>query len=447
MGSADDQQDMPAVGGTNVVWTEAATSATGDTNFDIYYVSLLNLPPAPNVPMSINLTGTPAEQEFLEDIDHDTVVWTHTSASIPGDIVAYNLTTNKGVTIASSDSGVHFEQPSIRGQWITFLRITTQTDVYLYDYQNGTPVGLVTNDAAPQARPRVGGGVVVYEDYNSGNADVLGYTIPNGPSFPISTSADDELTPDVDGNTVVYVRHIAGFDQLFAYDIASQSTRQLTTSSSSKVLPRISGSRIVWSDDRNGNLDLFFYDLTTNSEEPLVTGPGDQFLSDIDGANVVYTDNSAGFEQVYMFTFTQGEPPPPKPFGCDPKKTDEVTSPISMQRDTARPVYKQGSFIADPNKKYYVCVENGLPNGKERTAQFSFEAEQRSVLTPSSFKPNSDPPRWVAGEIPTDKQCHRNGILATHRAVACDSSDIEWSAALFGRTPPNHVSVSIRVSK
>lgn len=294
-GSPEDQQNMPVISGTRVVWTNVSTPAGGPSNFDLYYYDL-------TTGGSVNLTNTPADQEFLEDIDGDNVVWTHTGAGIPGDIVVYNLATNTLNTIAGSNSSVHFEQPSIRGNRVAFLRVGAQIDVFLYDLMTG-PVGLITNDAAVQGRPRVGGDFVVYEDYTNGDADIRGYRISTAASFPIATGPDDQLTPDLDGNTVVYVQRVNGSDQIFTYDLVSGVTTQRTTSTSSKILPRISGTRIVWSDDRSGNLDLYLYDLSTGHETALVTGAGDQFLADLDGDRVVYTDNSAGFEQVYLLEF------------------------------------------------------------------------------------------------------------------------------------------------
>jgi beta propeller repeat protein len=294
-GSPEDQQNMPAISGTQVVWTNAQASPTGSTNFDIYLYDLAT-------GASLNLTNTPADQEFLEDIDGGNVVWTHTSPQIPGDIVLYETGAGRLSTIASSNSVVHFEQPSIRGRYVAFLRVAAQIDVMLYDILTGIPSRL-TVDAAVQGRPRVGADAVVFEDYTNGNADIMGYRISTGTIFVIATGVDDQITPDVDGDTVVYVQTVAGHDQIFTYDLVTRSTTQRTTSASTKVLPRISGSRIVWSDDRGGNLDLYLYDLSTSKEEPLVTGAGDQFLSDIDADRVVYTDNSAGFEQVFLYTF------------------------------------------------------------------------------------------------------------------------------------------------
>jgi beta propeller repeat protein len=453
-GSATDQQNQPAVAGTNVVWTGASIPAGGGAvNFDIFYYDINN-------PTSgVNLTQTPTDQEFLEDIDGNNVVWTHTSSLIPGDIVVYDLSTNKSAVVASSSQTVHFAEPSIRGQWLTFLKINTlpqqpqQIDVYLYDNFNQAPVGNVTLDAWDQGHPRVGGGIVVFEDFANGlsNSDVLGWTIPSGPSFAIATGPNNQVSPDVDGNTVVWVETIAGGDQIFAWDIAGQVGHQLTNSTSNKVLPRISGSRVVWSDDRNGSLDLYYYDLAANQELPLVTGAGDQFLSDIDGNRVVYTDNSAGFEQVFLYTFGDATPPPPDlPPGCDPALTDAVGAPASIDRKTARPVYTQGSFKPEAGKTYYVCVENGLADGSERTTQMSFEVGHEIVLNPSDFRPLNDPPHFVAAVLPVDAKCNGNHGNDKGHGHHCDcdaDGDVEWAAALFGPKPPNHVTVTIRVSK
>jgi beta propeller repeat protein len=329
-----------------------------------------------------------------------------------------------------------------------------QVDVYLYNNATGDAVGNVTSDAWDQGHPRVGGGIVVFEDFANGakNSDVLGWTIPSGPPFAIATGPNNQFSPDVDGNTVVWVETTASGDQIFAWDIAGQVSRQLTNSTSNKVLPRISGSRVVWSDDRNGkDLDLYYYDLAANQELPLVTGIGDQFLSDIDGNRVVYTDNSAGFEQVFLFTFADPTPPPPDlPPGCDPAKTNAVGIPATLDRATLRPVYTRGSFTPEAGKTYYVCVENGLADGSERTAQMSFEAGHQVVLNPSDFVPVDNPPHYVAAVIPVDGKCqgHRGDDNDHGRHFDCNADgSVDWGAALFGRKPPTHVTVTIRVSK
>src|SRR5215469_6432279 len=83
-GSATDQQNGPVISGTNVVWTDVDTSGS-PTNFDLFLLNSASGTPA------VNLTSTPSDQEFLQDIDSGNIVWTHTSATSPGDIVLYNI--------------------------------------------------------------------------------------------------------------------------------------------------------------------------------------------------------------------------------------------------------------------------------------------------------------------------------------------------------------------
>jgi beta propeller repeat protein len=292
-GSPTDQQNQPAISGTQVAWTDASSPPGSPTNFDVVLFDL-------TTNSQHNITGTPTDQEFLQDIDGGRIPYTHTSPSIAGDIALYQSATGTTTTIATSNVGTHYEQPAIGGHYVTFLKASGQIDVMLYDLDLGTATQ-ITSDAAVQNRPRISGDVVVYEDYASGNADVYGYRISTGTTFPIATGPGNQITPDVSGNTVVYASD-AGGSQLYTYDLISGTTTQITTATSAKILPHISGPRIVWSDDRSGSLDVFLYDQSDHTEHAVASGFGDQFLADIDGNRVVYTDNSAGFEQVYLFT-------------------------------------------------------------------------------------------------------------------------------------------------
>jgi beta propeller repeat protein len=274
-----------------VVWTSVSAPA----NFDVALYELVS-------GTSQNLTSTPTEREFLTDIDAGNVVWTHVGGGARADIVLYQTATGSQSVLALSDASVQFQQPAIRGRYVTFLRVTNQIDVVVYDWVLGLSVS-ETNDTAFQAKPRLGGGYVVYEDQESGSRV---HVLPHGGvHFSVTDDEHDpgeQRTPDADGDTIVYVDDSSGTDQLFVYDMFIRFGRQLTSVASAKMLPRISGTRVVWTDDRNGNLDIYAWDLRTNREAPLVVGPGDQYLPDIDGLRVVYTDNSSGFEQVYLVT-------------------------------------------------------------------------------------------------------------------------------------------------
>jgi beta propeller repeat protein len=433
--TATDQQETPTVSGTQVVWTDVV----GGSNFDIWFLDLISGLPARNITNTPACSPTldqniPCGNEFLEDIDAGNVVWTHSATGMTGDIVVYNVATAAATTVAASTATLFFQTPTIRGRFLTWVRITNQLDIDLYDNLTGITEA-VTSDAAVQANPRLGPDFVVYEDYNSGNADIMAWRIStNGPPTAIATGPAAQVTPDMDGNTVVYIENAGATDQLMAFDITTGLTTQLTTVASHKTMPRISGNTVVWTDDRNGtnNLDIFTYDLSTGIEQSLVTDPGNQFLSDLDGNRVVYTSDQTGFNQIYLFTLT-APPPPPLPLGCDPARTDEVKS-LRLDRRTLRPVFGDGSFSSVNGRSYFVCVNNGLPDGSDRTSSLLFTVDQQIVLGPDSFKPNSNPPAHVAAPLPLG--LHKRPVT-THN----------FTASLFGPRVPSTVTVTIRVSK
>jgi len=432
-------QTTPAIAGTLLVWDNSARLAGGGVDQDIFWEDVA-LPPNPQ-----NLTNTPGMQEFIEDIDGTNVVFTQTSPTSGGDILVADLSAKTPVAspVASADpnGSFHYEQPSIGGRYIVFIKAgVTQSDVGAYDNSIGLMLPMITNDPAMQAGPRVSGTVVVWEDWNSGNADVFGMQIGQPPSFPIATGAHNQRTPDIDGNHVVWVDSTpGGDDQIWVYDLTTRVGRQLTTAPGSKIGPRISGNRIVWSDSRSGNLDIYTWDLTTDTEDLLAGGAGDQMLADVDGNRVVYTSNATGFEQLYLFTTTAPPPPPGNvPPGCDPTKTDVADGPVTLSRPDKKAVNASHSFMPLPGKQYSVCVENGDAGGANRTAHLLFVVDNDVVLTPADFKPNNDPPHWVSSPI-------LDGL--GHGQVPQAGQKHTWSAALFGSRWPSKVTLTIRVGK
>jgi beta propeller repeat protein len=393
-GSVLATQSAPAISGNNVVWTDTSV-LLGSTNSDIYFLDLASTLPA------LNLSNTFSEQEYLEDVDGQSVVYTHTGPGMPGDILVYDTALNMSTTVAASDSFVRYTQPAIRGRYVVFLRyVGVQPDIDGYDIALGAPLAPITNDPAAQLRPRVGGDLVVFEDYNSGNADIYGYRIgAGGLAFPIATGPTSQITPDVDEDWVVWVETVApGNDRVMARNMLTGLDHVLTTVASNKMQPRVSRGRVVWADDRAGNMDLYSYTLATSTEEVMVDGAGDQMLSDIDGNRVVYTSNETGFEQIYLFTIA-APPPSELPVGCDPALTDLVGTPVTIIKNSSKPVIGKGSFVTVPPKRYYMCVENGLPDGSRRSSNVVATVDGVVVLTNNEFRPANNPPRWVAAAL------------------------------------------------
>ncbi len=431
-----DTQTTPAISGTGVVWTDNMQFVAGGSTSDIFYVDVASGQPARN------LTNTPFEQEFLEDIDGSNVVYTHVGGASTGDIVLLDFNVGVPTTIAGSDATVRYEQPSLSGNNIVYVRsLNGQYDIDGYDLLIGAPFAHpITNDPAVQARPRISGNTVVWEDYNSGNADVVGYDLSTGAApFLIAGGPDTQEQPDVSGNTVVYVDSANGVDQIWSYDLTTRTGHPLTTAVSHKISPRVSGSRVVWADDRSGNFDIYSYDLGTNFEDVLVAGPGDQILAAIDGSRVVYTSNANGLEEVFLFSVMQALPPPnPKgPVGCDPALTDLVDGPVTLTKVGKRPTFHTEPFATVPGKTYYVCLQNGLADRSLRTMQVLISVDDTNVITPSDLRPANDPPSVVAETI-LDGKGHG------HHPQPGDKHS--WTGAVFGANPAQ-IQVSIRVHK
>jgi beta propeller repeat protein len=434
-GVAGATQNAPALSGSGVTWTNF-----DGTQFDIYYQDISVAGSSPT-----NLTaGLPGDQ-FLQDIDRGSVVFTNTKpGAASSDILVIDATTKSTTNIASGGTTVNFAHPAITSGWIVFERITSQYDIDLVDRTtNSSPGFQVTFDKAAQRFPRVSGNVVVYEDYNANPnvASVAACIIGTTGCNTLAVAAVGRQ-PDIDGDNVVYVgKDATGGDQIYLYSVAAGTTTALTTAVSAKSQPRVSGNRVVWNDQRSGDFDIYSLDLTTKAETKIIGSAGvDETLGDIDGDRVVYQTSTGG---VFVYTFT-GAPPSDLPFGCDPAKTNLVDGPIASTQLTKRPIYSSHKFTAAATgKTYYVCVEDGSADGSHRSAQVMVVVDNGVVLTPADFKPQNSPPHYVAAPL---WQLNRNHGRDDDDWRDHASTLHEWDAALFGN-PGSTISVSIRVAK
>jgi len=126
-------QDSPAISGTKVLWTDNNGLLTNFVNEDIILDDLASSGPPQN------LSNTPNDNEFLEDIDGNYAIWTRQNIPSPGDILLYNLSTGVATTIASSGGGLLFQRPTVggNGPYAVFVRSTTQDDIDGYNIGPG----------------------------------------------------------------------------------------------------------------------------------------------------------------------------------------------------------------------------------------------------------------------------------------------------------------------
>jgi beta propeller repeat protein len=433
-GVAGWSQNSPALSGAGVVWTNF-----DGTQFDIYYqdVSVAGSTPT-------NLTASLPGNQFLEDIDRGSVVFTDTKpGALASDILLIDATTQMTTSIASGGATVNFAHPAISSSWIVFERITTQYDIGLADRStNSSPGFQVTLDAAAQRFPRVSGNVVVYEDYNANpNVASVAACIIGTTGCNTFTVAGVGRQPDIDGDNVVFVgKDAGGSDQIYLYSISGNTTTALTTVASAKSQPRVSGNRVVWNDQRSGDYDIYSYDLTAHVETKIIGQAGvDETLGDIDGDRVVYQTSTGG---VFVFTFASVAPSDLPP-GCDPAKSDLVDSTVTMTQASRRPVYASRSFQTQAGKTYYVCVDDGAANGANRSSQVMITVDSGIVATPADFQPQKNPPAHVAFKLEFDSD---HGRGHDPQSPPPPSSTHEWDGGLFGQ-PGSTIAVSIRVAK
>lgn len=334
-GSATSSQTAPAISGTRVVWTDRTLLPGGGFNSEIFFVDVSTTDPPRNV------TNTQNEQEYLPDVDGTTVVYTHSGSGMPGDIIAYDVVASSAQTVAASDSLVTYSLPAIDGRYVVYVRNVNsptgaQVDIDGYDLTFGSPIGPVTNDPAIQSHPRVSGDLVVFEDYASGGADIHGWRVGAAAPFLIAQRASQ---PDADGSWVVWLEFSGELfipNVVAAVNVESGVKQLLSSTSSEKIQPRISGARVVWADNRSGDFDLWSYDLASGVEEVLVDGIGEQVLADIDGDRVVYSSNERGFEEIYLFEISPpANAPPIADAGPDQRvmQGDRVTLDGTASRD------------------------------------------------------------------------------------------------------------------
>jgi hypothetical protein len=452
-GSLAGTQTNPKVSGLYVAWTSVSQLSSG-TDSDVYFQnrSLLEGGSA-----AIDLTNTLTESEGLQDIDGSNVLWVHKGPNITGDVVLYDTSTTppQPSTLARSSTSTRYDQAAIRGNYVVYVRSTDQDDIAGYDLGLRGPL-TITSDLAVQLHPRVSrDGLVVYEDYTSGNAKIVSYqisrsaSVPSGPPKYVAYGPAAQTAPDIDGNYVVWIESIDGKDQINSLNLSTPSAtpQLLTTAASHKYAPRVSGTRVVWSDDRNDNginrngLDLYTYDFATGgSDELLVGGAGDQTVADIDGSRIVYTSNDTGFEQVFLYELTSAPPPSQYPEGCDPAKTNPADAAVVMVKDPLRPsatVYGGRTYTAEDGKNYWLCIENGT-NGDLRTSALYVWDGSTPILTSSDFRPATNPPTWVAAKL-----LAADGDGGNHGGIGAKHV---WSAKLLGTTLAT-VTITLRVGK
>lgn len=162
------------------------------------------------------------------------------------------------------------------------------------------PVVSICADSGDQTVPDVDGGLVVWQDARTGNADIYWkhFADPNDPNAILMTG--NQKNPAVSGTIIVWQdEQVSTNKNIYGCDLTTRLPFPVCTASGNQQNPDVSGSIIVWQDYRNGNSDIYLYNLSTETEEAVCTDGAAQLNPAIDGSLVVWQDNRNGKYEIY----------------------------------------------------------------------------------------------------------------------------------------------------
>jgi beta propeller repeat protein len=225
-------------------------------------------PPSPPVVSAPIVVGSDSFWD-APDVSDSAVVWAGNYVEggvLKGHgIVGYDLKQQTLVQIAVSSSGATLPaiEPAIWGDKVVWSR----TDGFGFDLV-GRALFPFCVDPGGQARPDIGGSIVVWEDFrsNTGIADIYACDLTTGREFPVCTDPRSQDSPAVAGNTVVWEdwRH-GDHTDIYGFDLITNTEFPICIAAESQTNPKVSGNIAVWEDWRSGDIypDVYGYDLST----------------------------------------------------------------------------------------------------------------------------------------------------------------------------------------
>jgi len=218
------------------------------------------------------------------------------------DTAALEVTTftSKEVPIATN-AGSDQMFPSMNGgivAWDDFRN--GGADIYVYDLTSRAE-RRITTDPRDQLLPAISGNVVVWQDSRNNHWDIYAFDLASGEERRITSDPSDHEFPSIDGSRIVWEDTRNGNSDIYMFDLATGAERCITSDPSEQHGPVISGDRIVWVDYRNGNPDVYLYDLAAEQERPITTDPGNQYAATIQGNRIVWEDHRSGYAHIYRY--------------------------------------------------------------------------------------------------------------------------------------------------
>ena len=264
--NSQDDDWMPQISGSNIVWAKGTSSGTYVCLYDGVKISQIACGGAPQI-SDTNILWNSADghlwysdgkQQFQVTygdlyqlsyaISDSYIAWISSSddPSYETQMLLYNIKTDTTTTIATHQ--FQGQKIDISGSNLVWEQ-SEGDDTYIADYNISTGEikhlsgGIASTDGG--ISPSICGSFIVWQSWNS---DILLY---DGQSTKIIGTGHD---PDVSESYVVWEKNM----NIYVYDIATGLTSQLTDNNILELNPKVSGSTVVWYGTlSNGNEEIF----------------------------------------------------------------------------------------------------------------------------------------------------------------------------------------------
>jgi beta propeller repeat protein len=175
---------------------------------------------------------------------------------------------------------------------------SNDSEIYLYNYDNGTVVQLTDNDTSDYS-PQISGDKVVWQGYDSNDSEI--YLYDGTQAIQLTDNDTDEYSPKISDNNIVWEGYDGKDSEIYLYN--GTQTIQLTNNDTYDSSPRISGNKVVWSGYDGKDSEIYLYD-GTNTTKLTVNGT-DDYNPQILGNNIVWQGYDNNDSEIYLYDGTQ----------------------------------------------------------------------------------------------------------------------------------------------